>query len=322
MVYANLTKELAAAQAKHARQLKAAQNDVSAATGSDDKAAARKRLEDVKKDLPGPKFADRFLAFAMQNPEDASAFPAAMTAFRISRAPAAKDNTRGKALLFLQSHFAESPKMKQVVRILEGSKEAFADGLLRQLVDKNPDHRIQGHACKALLAISTRPVEKANLSKMLKEKYADLFPDLSPGQIAPEIVAKDVDGNEVKLSELRGKVVVLDIWTTWCPYCRAMIPHERQMSERLRNRPFAIVSISMDAKKETLANFLAKNKMPWPQWWVGSNSDLAEDWNIEYYPTVFVIDAQGIIRIKGVTGNDLDEAVMALLRQMEGKRKK
>ena len=146
-----------------------------------------------------------------------------------------------------------------------------------------------------------------------------LTPDARLNEAAPADL-RGLDGKDVKLSELRGKVVVLDIWATWCPYCRAMIPHERQLVERLKDKPFALVSISMDARKEALTDFLAKENMPWLQWWVGANSNLAEDWNIEYFPTVYVVDARGVIRNEGVTGDDLEKAVSKLLNEMEKKR--
>jgi thiol-disulfide isomerase/thioredoxin len=320
MVFKTLKDELTAAQAKHARELKAAQKAVGDAKSDAEKQDAQQRLEEIKKDLPGPKYADHFLEFARQHPDDASAFAAALTAFKTSRAPATRDNIRGKAIAWLQRNFAARPQIKQLVRTLEESKSPDGEALLREVLAKNPNHRIQGHACKALLAVSTRPQEKAGLEKMLKGKYADLYPDLSVGKRVPEIVAKDVSGKDVKLSNLRGKIVVLDVWATWCPHCRAMIPQEREMVERLKNKPFALVSISMDAKKETLVNFLDKHEMPWAQWWVGASSNLAEDWNIEYFPTVYVIDAAGVIRNEGVTGKDLEEAVTVLLKKMEKKK--
>ncbi len=319
--YKALKKELTAAQNKHAKEVQAAQKAVSDAKTDADKQKAERKLEDVKKDLPGPLFADRFLKFARQHPDDPMVFVAALTAFKTGRAPATKDNTRGQALALLKDNFAAKPQIGQVVRMFEASKAPAGEALLREVLAKNPNHRIQGHACKALAAVSTKPAEKTALNKMLKGKYADLFPDLSVGKFVPEIVAKDVTGNNVKLSDLRGKVVVLDIWATWCPHCRAMIPQERQMVERLKNKPFALVSISMDDKKDTLVKFLAKQDMPWAQWWVGANSDLAEDWNIEYFPTVYVIDAGGIIRNEGVIGNDLDDAVNVLMKKMEKKKR-
>jgi len=312
-----LKKELTSAQAKHAKELKQAQQAVNDAKTDEGKQKAQKRLEEIKQDRPGPKYADRFLAFAVEHPQDPKNFAAAMAAFKYSARPVTRDNTLGKTIAYLQDNYAAKPQIMQLVRTLEASKGPAGEALLREVLAKNPNHRIQGHACKALLAVSTRPGEKANLKKMLGGKYADLFPDLSVGKPVPEIVTKNVHGNEVKLSDLRGKVVVLDIWATWCPHCRAMIPQERDMVERLRQKPFALVSISMDAKKETLTDFLAKTNMPWAQWWVGAASNLAEDWNIEYFPTVYVIDARGVIRHQGLSGEELEKAVTDLLKEME-----
>lgn len=320
-VYEALKKELAEAQRKHARELKAVEKAVSDAASDAEKQETEQKLDQVKNDLPGPKFADRFLEFAKEHPEDTMAFAAAMTAFNISRPPATKNNTRGKAIAYLQDNFAAKPQIKQLVRIFEANKAPAGEALLREVLAKNPNHRIQAHACKALVSVSTKPGEKDGLNKMLKGKYADVFPDLSVGKPVPEIVAKDVSGKDVKLSDLRGKVVVLDFWATWCPHCRSMIPHQRQMVERLKNKPFALVGINMDDTKEALVKFLAKEELPWAQWWVGGHSDLAQDWNIEYFPTVYVIDAKGVIRNEGVTGNDLESAVDELLKKMEKKKK-
>ena len=311
-----MKKELAEAQAKHAQELKAAQKAVRDAQTDAEKQEAERKLAETTQDLPGPSYAVRFLEFAQQHPDDPMAFAAAMLAFKYSRRPATKDNNLGKTLAYLQDYYAARPQVMQLVRTFEANKGPAGESLLREVLAKNPDHRVQGHACKALSAISTRAGEKESLHKLLKGKYADLFPDLSVGKLVPEIEAQDVHGRDVRLSDLRGKVVVLDFWATWCPHCRAMIPHEREMVERLKEQPFALVGISMDDKKETLLELLAREKLPWRQWWVGGHSTLAQDWNIEYYPTVYVIDAKGIIRHQGLTGADLENAVTELLRKM------
>jgi len=319
--YEAMKREFTEAQAKHAKELKQAQKAVGDAKTEAEKQETQKKLEDIKKDLPGPKYAVRFLEFAEQHPKDTMAFAAAMLAFNYSPRPATKNNTHGKAIAYLQENYAAKPQIKQLVRNLEATKAPACEALLRDVLAKNPDHRIQGHACKALLAVSTRAGEKENLNKLLKGKYADLFPDLSVGKPFPEIVTKDVHDKDAKLSDFKGKVVVLDIWATWCPHCRAMIPDERQMVERLKDKPFALVGINMDAKKETLTKFLAKEKMPWTHWWVSPNSNMAEDWNIEYFPTVYVIDAKGVIRNEGLIGIELEKAVTELLKKMEKKKK-
>ena len=94
-----------------------------------------------------------------------------------------------------------------------------------------------------------------------------------------------------------------------------MIPHEREMVERLKDKPFSLVSISVDEKKETLTDFLAREKMPWTHWWNGSEGCIIDDWDVKYYPTIYVLDAQGVIRHKDVGGEELEKAVGALLAE-------
>ena len=65
------------------------------------------------------------------------------------------------------------------------------------------------------------------------------------GMPAPEIDGEDFDGMRVKLSDYRGKVVVVVFWASWCPPCCAMIPHERELVERNRDKPFAMLSVNM-----------------------------------------------------------------------------
>src|SRR5438105_4677276 len=65
-------------------------------------------------------------------------------------------------------------------------------------------------------------------------------------------------------------------WATWCPPCRAMIPHERKRVERLKDKPFTLVSISIDAQKDALTNFLKKEKMPWTHVWDGTKGSVVK----------------------------------------------
>jgi len=137
------------------------------------------------------------------------------------------------------------------------------------------------------------------------------------GAAAPPTVSRDLNGKEVKLSDLKGKVVVLDFWATWCPPCRAMIPHTNQLFEKMKGKPLDIVSISGDAKQETLTDFLKTNKMPWTHWWDGQGA-LSRLYGVSAIPTIYVIDHKGIIRHHQVGGgHEMDAVVEKLVKEAE-----
>lgn len=142
---------------------------------------------------------------------------------------------------------------------------------------------------------------------------------LSVGKSAPEFVGADLAGKPAKLSDYKGKVVVLDFWTTNCVPCRAMIPHERQMVQRFSDKSFALISVSADPEKDLVTRFLKMESMPWTHWWVGEKSPVLDKWNVRLFPTIYVIDARGTIRYKNVRDRKLDEAVETLVKEAEAK---
>jgi thiol-disulfide isomerase/thioredoxin len=142
---------------------------------------------------------------------------------------------------------------------------------------------------------------------------------LAIGDAAPEVVSQDLDGRPVRLSALKGKVVVLDIWATWCGPCRAMIPHERAMVERLQGKPFELVSISADDDVDTVRKFVAREKMPWTHWYNGPEGGIIEEWGVQGFPTIYVLDADGVIRYKDLRGEKLENAVNRLLDELAKK---
>jgi thiol-disulfide isomerase/thioredoxin len=145
------------------------------------------------------------------------------------------------------------------------------------------------------------------------------LPNLQIGKVAPEISGEDLDGKPLTLSDHRGKVVVVCFWATWCGPCMAMVPHERELTERMHGRPFALLGVnSDDAKDREKARKVTREKqMTWPSWWDGGHRGTIQTaYDVNHYPTVYVLDAEGVIRYFGVRGKDLDGAVDALLAEM------
>ena len=170
-------------------------------------------------------------------------------------------------------------------------------------------------------AVASAKTELAQYRKLIKTEFKGKLKDLYVGAAMPELTSKNLEDKDVKLSDLKGKVVVLDIWATWCPPCRAMIPHERDLVKKLKDKPFILVSISADAKKADLTDFMKDNEMPWTHWWNGASGGVVSALDVSYFPTIYILDHKGVIRYKDVRGEDMDKAVEKLLKEMDESKK-
>jgi thiol-disulfide isomerase/thioredoxin len=134
------------------------------------------------------------------------------------------------------------------------------------------------------------------------------------GNIAPEIEGEDLDGEKMKLTDYRGKIVVLSFWGSWCGPCMGMIPHERTLAERMTGKPFALIGVDSDNDRLAGKRAVAAQKMTWPSFWCGTNGTdgaIPTAWNVKGWPTVYVLDPKGVIRLKleGFGGTNTDNAL-------------
>ena len=101
-----------------------------------------------------------------------------------------------------------------------------------------------------------------------------------------------------------------------------MYPHERSLVEKFKDKPFVLVGVNSD-EKERLRTTLKKEKMTWRSWWDGGSTEgpIASKWNVQGWPTVYLIDPKGVIREKyvGVDEQTLDRALDKLLKEAEQK---
>jgi RNA polymerase sigma factor (sigma-70 family) len=138
------------------------------------------------------------------------------------------------------------------------------------------------------------------------------------GQPAPAIEGKDTNGQPVRLSDYRGKVVVVTFWASWCAPCMKLLPEEEALARRLADKPFVHLGINCDYTSASARKAITERALTWPNVYDGvpSEGKIAERYEVAGHgiPAIFVIDQQGVLRHKWVSSADeLGRAVDAML---------
>ncbi|HTK78083.1 MAG TPA: TlpA disulfide reductase family protein, partial [Gemmataceae bacterium] len=261
-------------------------------TAKDDKSREEAKNKAFK--LPET-YAAKMIAFAEKHPNDPTAVDALMWVCVVP-------SSRGLPIAQKTLMLVRDKSKSDVVKIIA------TDAMANQIFEKEDRTPAQTKEAEGLYAeVVTMGRNVKDLPKeVLENAEGNLFElrNLVIGQAAPEAESNDIDGKAVKLSDHKGKVVVLDFWATWCGPCVGMIPHERDMVKKHEGKPFVFISVSADEKKEKLKEFLEKEKMPWTHWWNGQDGGVVKKWNVRAFPTMYIVDAKGVLRAKIVGGGD------------------
>ena len=138
---------------------------------------------------------------------------------------------------------------------------------------------------------------------------------LQPGKVAPNIVGKDTDGVEFELEDYRGNIVVLIFSGDWCGPCREEYPYQRQMLERYRDRNVVLLGVNSDADIETIQRVKEREGLHFRSWWDESpRGPINQAW-VRAWPTVFILDEDGVIRHVDKRKEETIEAVDELLAE-------
>jgi len=177
-------------------------------------------------------------------------------------------------------------------------------------------HLAAGRLAEARTAFSDVARQENNPEQVdLAKAYLFEIDHLQVGMAAPEFTTAAFDGGEVALRSLRGKVVLLNFWATWCPNCVAEFAHLKATAAALDGRPFVMLTVSMDEAKESAEVLLRALVPPGVHTWElkdGANP-VAQLYNVRVLPAWFLIDGDGIIRARNPFGDKLLPAVQAVL---------
>ncbi|MBL8863016.1 MAG: TlpA family protein disulfide reductase [Planctomycetes bacterium] len=174
--------------------------------------------------------------------------------------------------------------------------------------------------------------EHARVVRELAEKHSDtpagasakgaLFQaeHLAPGRTPPDVEAVDTEGRRFRLSDYRGKVLVLDFWGFWCGPCVRSLPDLAQLAARHAGDPFALVGVATDDDLATFRERAREAQVSWRNAWAGgTRGEWPVSWGVQRYPTIYVFDAQGTVRFVDVRGEELARAVRTLIEEQRAR---
>lgn len=144
-----------------------------------------------------------------------------------------------------------------------------------------------------------------------------LMPNAQPrqGQLADEVALPSVNGDTIRLSSLKGKVVLLDFWASWCGPCRVSNKNMVKLYAKYKASGFEILGVSLDDEKSKWKNAIKQDKVTWLQ--VndagGWDAKIAQAWEINAIPTSYLIDKEGRLLAMDLEGKDLEKALKYLL---------
>jgi peroxiredoxin len=243
--------------------------------------------------------------------------------------------------VILEAHI-QSPDLVRLTQELERMRHNCASNLLQAMLDQNPNDDVRGNACLALATLrkdaaeygknkqATAEAERLyerviaqfsqvkqrgySLAELARPELAELR-RLSIGKVAPEIEDYDLYDRAMKLSDYRGKVVVLVFWSALSP-----VEHETReylrLVEQMEGKPFVLLGVHADDGTEKAKAAAEKYEMSWPSFQDARGGPIAKTYNQNAWPTIYVLDRKGVIRYRGLYHrSEIAAAVDKLLQE-------
>jgi hypothetical protein len=279
----------------------------------------------------GPKLTE-LMALLEQNPTAHFAMEAAI--WILLNTPDGPEVEKA-ADVIIQEHI-ESPELLKLCEEQNRMRHRSSKKLLQALLDKNPSADIKATACFNLATLAkdqakhglnqkaTAEADKL-FDRVIREfpkfnevhnakRELDELRRMSIGNPAPPIEGVDLDGQPMRLSDYRGKVVLVYFWG---PRYYDHAEEHHKLLAAMAGKPFAIVGVN-DAEKPSIAKpVVEKHQITWPSFWDGVywKGPIHSNWQVRSWPSTYILDQNGIIRYRDLRWfNELEKAVNSLLQ--------
>ena len=232
--------------------------------------------------------------------------------------------------LLMETNKMDSKRMDSLSAIFETPYNSIINQSNILMVDKITKNTNMYSSIMAIQALD--PDKYSDLYKSLDAGLSKKFPNdknvimfhevvermlsTNIGQFAPEISLPSPDGKEIALSSLKGKLVLIDFWASWCGPCRKEMPNVVKIYSKFKNKGFEIYGVSLDQDKEKWMEAITKDGINWPQvsdlkYW---DNVAARIYNVQGIPYTVLIDKDGKIIAKNLRGQELEKKIAEVLK--------
>ena len=223
-----------------------------------------------------------------------------------------------------------TPKVDSIVSILEYCFDNYADQqkqILRKFINTNLSSLVGLIFINKLVMNENFDIYSKYDSALVKTYPQNNFVNqfhqevlknisLNVGNVAPDIIQPDTAGHNIALSSLRGKVVILDFWASWCALAAGKCQNMVKIYQKYHDKGLEIYGVSLDRDKQAWKNAIKQDKLTWNLvsdlgFW---NSAPAKLYNVSSIPYTVLLDKDGKILAKGLYGIEIDEMLTKLLK--------